>query len=323
MMTRRDLARLISHIENGEPQAEMLLQQLRPRAGKAHVVGLTGAPGAGKSTLVAALTKAIRVQHRTVAIISVDPSSPFSGGAILGDRIRMGELSGDPGVFIRSMASRGASGGIASTTADVCTALDAFGHHVVIIETVGAGQSEVEVARLAQTVVVVEAPGMGDDVQAIKAGIVEIADILVVNKADKPEAEQTANALQLALDLAQPSYGHHGVSALGSDAIPSAAALSPSDWRVPVLKTVAATGEGIAGVVEHIDAHRLWLAESGEGERRKLRRSREEVFSRLRELLMRRALKALHWSELEGMYRSVAAGELTAAEVAQMIADKR
>src|SRR5690348_11022798 len=189
---RRALARIVTLIENGDPDAREMLGQLHLHGGHAHVIGFTGSPGAGKSTLVAQLVRELRRRGARVGVVAVDPSSPFTGGAILGDRIRMQELAGDPNVFIRSMASRGSLGGLAASTRDVVRALDAGGFDTIIIETVGAGQAEVEIVRAAQTVVVVTAPGMGDDIQAIKAGILEIADVFVVNKADRPGADQTA-----------------------------------------------------------------------------------------------------------------------------------
>jgi LAO/AO transport system kinase len=311
---RRELARAITHIENGDPQAVALLDNARVRGGRAHIVGVTGAPGTGKSTLVMRMARALRMAERTVAILSVDPSSPFTGGAILGDRVRMRELSGDDGIFIRSMASRGATGGIASATSDAATMLDASGFDVVLIETVGAGQSEVEIARLTQTVVLVEAPGMGDDIQAIKAGILEIADVLVVNKGDRPDAEQTLAALRAALDIGADAAGHHGATTART---PTRAV--EAGWRVPVLKTSALHAEGIDALIEAIDAHRIWLGTSGEGRRRKLRRSREEVMLRLRELLMRRALGALDRDEFDALMHSVAAGGISAADAAARI----
>jgi LAO/AO transport system kinase len=200
---RRALARLITQIENGAASASEALAALFSHTGSAHLVGVTGAPGTGKSSLVNRLALALRKQERTVAILAVDPTSPFTGGAILGDRIRMRDLAGDPGVFIRSMASRGSLGGLAHASADVIKVLDAAGFGVVLVETVGAGQAEVDIARHTQTVIVVEAPGFGDDVQAIKAGILEIADVLVVNKADDPRARNTERALRMMLDLSQ------------------------------------------------------------------------------------------------------------------------
>jgi LAO/AO transport system kinase len=311
----RELARAITHIENGDQQADALLRNARARSGRAHLVGVTGAPGCGKSTLVMRIAKGLRARDRTAAILSVDPSSPFTGGAILGDRVRMRELSGDDGIFIRSMASRGASGGIASATSDAATMLDANGFDVVLIETVGAGQSEVEIARLTQSVLVVEAPGMGDDMQAIKAGILEIADLIVVNKSDRPDAEQTAAALRAALDIGDDAAGHHG---------PAGGARGPvrateAGWRVPVLKTSALLGEGIDPLIDALEAHSVWLSNSGEGRRRHLRRSREEVVLRLRETLMRRALNALERDEFAELMHSVADGGLSPADAAARI----
>src|SRR5512136_427352 len=198
---RRALARLISQVENDGSLAAQTLAAIFARTGRARVVGVTGSPGTGKSTLVSELAKAYRSAGQTVGIVAVDPTRPFTGGAILGDRIRMRDLSGDPGVFIRSMATRGSLGGLARTTADVISVLDASGWDQILVETVGAGQSEVDIARTAQSTLVIEAPGLGDDVQAIKAGILEIADILVVNKADRPGVENTARALRAMLDL--------------------------------------------------------------------------------------------------------------------------
>src|SRR5512139_3056363 len=193
---RRAIARQISGIENDRPEARQVLAELYPSTGRAYLIGLTGAPGTGKSTLVNELAKAYRRENKTVAIISVDPTSPFTGGAILGDRIRMYDLAGVPGVFVRSMATRGSLGGLARATADAAKVFDAAGFDIILIETVGVGQAEVEIASLAHSVVVVEAPGLGDEIQAIKAGILEIADVLVVNKCDLPGAEQTARALK-------------------------------------------------------------------------------------------------------------------------------
>src|SRR5512134_452436 len=212
---RLALARLLSQVENDSPEGRAALAELFPHTGKAHLIGVTGAPGTGKSSLVNQLALYFRKQdNKRVAIVAVDPSSPFTGGAILGDRVRMRDLAGDPGVFIRSMATRGTLGGLAASTASVALALDAAGFEIILIETVGAGQAEVDIARLAHTTLVVEAPGLGDDIQAIKAGILEIADILVVNKADRPGVENTEKALRSVLDLAHPpesERAHHGV----------------------------------------------------------------------------------------------------------------
>lgn len=230
---RRALARAITIAETGGAPARTLLAAVYAQTGRAHIVGVTGAPGAGKSTLVNALAQHWRTAGHTIGIVAVDPSSPFSGGAILGDRIRMQPLGGDPGVFVRSMANRGRLGGIARATSDAVTLLDAAGFERIIIETVGAGQSEVEVATAAHTVIVVEAPGMGDDVQAIKAGMLEIADILVVNKADRPDADATMRQLRSMLQLSGLRHG----------------------WRVPLLAAVAMRADGIAAIAEAAEKH--------------------------------------------------------------------
>src|SRR5258708_27887811 len=211
---------MVTLIENEAPAAQRYLAELHQHAGHAHIVGVTGAPGAGKSPLVTHLVRELRRRERKVGVVAIDPSSPFSGGALLGDRIRMMELAGDPQVFIRSMASRGSLGGLASSTRDVVRAMDAAGYDPIIIETVGTGQAEVEVMRAAQTVLVVCAPGMGDEIQAIKAGILEIADIFVVSKADKPGSDQTVAelAMLLSMDATRRQAGS-------------------ARWKVPILKT--------------------------------------------------------------------------------------
>jgi len=319
-LTRRDLARLITGIENGDAGALRTLRARYEQGGRAHIVGVTGAPGSGKSTLVAALTRLARSRGRTVAIVSVDPSSPFSGGAILGDRIRMRELFEDEGVFIRSMANRGAPGGIARATADVAAALDAAGYELIFIETVGAGQAEVEVARVADTVVVVEAPGLGDDIQAIKAGILEIADILVVNKADRDGAERTASALQAALDLSMPSAsatgGHHGAGSLRR-AVPGT---DDGGWRVPVLKTIATEGNGIEAVLDAIQRHRQHLAQ-GAGVQRRAQGMEHEVTTRLRDLLLQQALQQIAPARFRALVEACIARELHPDDAARALLD--
>lgn len=316
--SKRDLARLITGIENGDPNALRTLREWYRRAGCAHIVGVTGAPGSGKSTLVTALTRLARSRGQTVAIVSVDPSSPFTGGAILGDRIRMRELFEDDGVFIRSMANRGAPGGIARSTADIVAALDAAGYDLVFIETVGAGQAEVEVARVAETIVVVEAPGLGDDVQAIKAGILEIADILVVNKADREGAERTVSALQAALDLAIPSAvaaGHHGHGALRRVETP---ATDATGWRVPVLKTIATEGAGVEAVLDAIARHRQHL-DRGAGAQRRAQRLEHEVTIRLRDLLLKRAMQQIEPARYRALIEACVARELHPQDAAQAL----
>lgn len=261
---RLAIARAVTVVENESPTAQELLAALFPHTGRARLIGVTGAPGAGKSTLVTALALAFRRAGQTVAIVAVDPTSPFTGGALLGDRVRMRTLSGDPGVFVRSMATRGMLGGLSKTTGDVMTVLDAAGFDCILIETVGVGQAEVEIARVAHTTVVVEAPGFGDEVQAIKAGILEIADILVVNKADLPGVERTVQALEMMLALragAPPTVRHH------SRWLPVETPADPTPvdgWQIPLLKTSAATQEGIEALVEAIEAHGKWLDKSGE-----------------------------------------------------------
>ncbi len=258
---RRAIARLITIIENDGAEAQEALAELYPHTGRAHIVGVTGAPGTGKSTLVNELAKVYRQRNRTVGIIAVDPSSPFSGGALLGDRIRMRDLFGDPGIFIRSMATRGSLGGLARATADAVKVLDAAGYQTILVETVGAGQAEVDIAKAAHTTIVVEAPGLGDDIQAIKAGITEIADIFVVNKADREGADSTATALQMILDL-----NHHSH-------------LSPQSpgWRPPICKTIALHGEGVGAVVEAIEEHAAHLRESGNLQQRERERIEREL----------------------------------------------
>jgi LAO/AO transport system kinase len=247
----RAIARMLSRAESGAPEARAGLDLLYQRTGRAHVVGITGVPGSGKSTLVAKLAAQFRTSGRKVGIIAVDPSSPFTGGSILGDRIRMADLAGDPGVFVRSMATRGALGGLARGTLEAVDILDAAGYHVIIIETVGVGQDEVDVVRAAHTTVVVSAPGLGDDIQAIKAGVLEIADIHAVSKGDKPEADKTISDLK----------GMLGLGVALSDKV--------GQRRVPVIKTSSQKDLGITELVDAIDAHRTYLLESGEYEQRR------------------------------------------------------
>lgn len=285
---RLALARLVSRIEDNGAEARAALAALYPHTGRAHRIGVTGAPGTGKSTLVNEMAKAWRRQGQTVGIIAVDPTSPFSGGALLGDRIRMRDLAGDPGMFIRSMATRGSLGGLARATGDAVKVLDAAGFDIVLIETVGAGQSEVDIARTAHTVLVVEAPGFGDDVQAIKAGILEIADILVVNKADQPGAEHTARTLRAMLDLGQ----------------------ARRSWQPPILKTVATEGQGIADVVEAVTQHRAYLETSGELARQERERVTAELHHLLREALVARWLRQIPDGQVDAAIERILAREV-------------
>lgn len=244
---RRALARLLTAVENRSAVAEHAMRRLYPTAGRAHLVGITGPPGAGKSTLVAALIGEVRRAGRSVAVVAVDPSSPITGGALLGDRVRMQSYADDDGVFIRSMASRGHAGGLASTSAAAASLMDAAGFDLVLIETVGTGQSEVEVAAAADTTVVLEAPEMGDEVQAIKAGLLEVADLVVVNKGDKPGAQRTAAQLRAMLVATAPK---------ADPADRSEAAARPRPKRPEVLITTAATGEGVPELLVALDRHR-------------------------------------------------------------------
>lgn len=299
---RLALARLLTQVENLTPDGRAALAALFPHSGKAHLVGVTGAPGTGKSTLVNRLAIYFRGQGKRVAIVAVDPSSPFTGGAVLGDRVRMKDLSGDPGVFIRSMASRGSLGGLAQATAGVVQVFDAAGYEIILIETVGAGQGEVDVARLAHTTLVVEAPGLGDDIQAIKAGILEIADILVINKADRPGVESTEKALKSMLDLAHPAqrtYRHHGQ--VLSDWAPSSEAEKTNLWIPPVQKTVAADGKGISDLAEQIVKHAEYLRATGGWAARDQARLASELDTILRETLFDR----FHASEPKTRYNEI------------------
>lgn len=254
----RAVARLVSLVEDASPELREVAAALAPHTGHAQVLGLTGSPGVGKSTTTTALVRALRAAGKRVGVLAVDPSSPFSGGALLGDRVRMQDHAGDPGVYIRSMASRGHLGGLAWATPQALRVLDAAGCDVVLVETVGVGQSELEIASLADTTLVLVAPGMGDGIQAAKAGILEVADVLVVNKADRDGADSTVRDLRYMQSLG----GRHA---------------GPGAWRPPICRTVASRDEGIDRVLERIEEHRRWLAETGEGTRRRAERAAREI----------------------------------------------
>ena len=270
---RRELARLISLIENEDGDATEALIQLYKHTGKAHIIGVTGPPGSGKSSLVTKLTTEFRKRENTIGIVCVDPSSPFTGGALLGDRIRMQEHSLDNEVYVRSMGTRGHLGGLARATSDAVRAIDAFGKDIIFVETVGAGQSEVDVITVAQTVIVTDMPGSGDDIQAIKAGIMEIADIFVVNKMDLPGAERKVTEINAMLDI-DPSE---------------------KDWRPPVILTNSRSGEGVTELADKILEHLQFLKDSGQLEQKGLKRSRDEL-----QELMRYKLTRELYQKLEG-----------------------
>jgi len=264
----RALSRAISTVEDHTPQSTELLKALFPYSGNAVLLGLTGSPGAGKSTLVDQVARVYRKQGKTIGIVAVDPTSPFSGGAILGDRIRMSSHHADAGIFIRSMATRGSLGGLASTTADVATVLDASGRDIVMIETVGVGQDEIDIVRLADVTIVVLVPGMGDDVQTIKAGIMEIADIFVINKADRDGAERVEREIRAMQSLA----------------------MRHDDWTPPIVKTVASDGSGIEELVQAIEKYHSYLEQSDRARQRRIENWRVRIAEMLRDALFQRVL---------------------------------
>lgn len=284
----RALSRAITAVENRTPDAQPLLQALFPYTGQARIVGLTGAPGAGKSTLVDAVAREFRRRQQTVGIVAIDPTSPFTGGAILGDRIRMQSHVGDAGTFIRSMATRGSLGGLSSTTADVAAVLDAAGRDLVLIETVGVGQDEVDIVRLADVTVVVLTPGMGDDVQSIKAGIMEIADIFVINKADREGVERLDRELRAMQMISSRADG----------------------WTPPIVKTVAAVGTGVAELVEAIESYEQYLTNNALGRQRRVANWRARLREMLRDEVLRRIVaRAFSDEQVDEYAAQVARGE--------------
>jgi LAO/AO transport system kinase len=321
----RAAARLMRDLDDRLPEAESTLRALFPRTGRAYVIGLTGAPGAGKSSLTDRLISQYRRAGKSVGVVAVDPTSPFTGGAILGDRIRMQDHALDPGVFIRSMATRGHLGGLTRSTSDVVQVLDAMGKDVVIVETVGVGQDEIEIASFAHTVVVVAVPGLGDDVQAIKAGVLEIADVFAVNKADREGADRTVRDLQMMLELRHSASGraagdhdaaHHFAGAPGGPG-----ASGPGDsrrpgrdeepWEPPILRTVAVKDEGIGDLVSAIESHHSHLERTGEKRVREVARARAAFVAVLRERLLAGALERLEaeMGELDAVAARIAAHE--------------
>jgi LAO/AO transport system kinase len=292
---RRALARVLTRVEDGSPERlREVVGLLHRHTGRAKLVGITGSPGVGKSTLAGGLVTEWRARGRTVAVLAVDPTSPFSGGALLGDRVRMQDHVLDDGVFVRSMASRGHLGGLSWAAPQALAVLDAAGFDVVLVETVGVGQAEVEIASLADTTVVALAPGMGDAIQAAKAGILEIADLFCVNKADREGADRTVRELS-----EMQALGH-------------------GDWLAPIRKTVAATGEGIAELADEIDRHRAWLVDSGTLDRRRLERARRQVHDIALETVRRR-FTALRGDLLDDLARQVARRELDPFPAADLL----
>jgi LAO/AO transport system kinase len=265
----RAVARAISAIEDGTAESQELLQALFPHSGQAHVIGVTGSPGAGKSTLVDHLAREYRNQQKTVGIVAVDPTSPYTGGAILGDRIRMQAHHADTGIYIRSMATRGFLGGLARTTADVTTALDASGKDIVIVETVGVGQDEIDIVRLADVTIVILVPGMGDDVQSIKAGIMEIADIFVINKSDRDGADRVEKEIRAMQSLA----------------------MRQDNWTPPIVRTVASEGKGVAELAAAIAQYEQFLDKHGLRLKKKVANWRERLVEMLRESLLQRVMR--------------------------------
>jgi LAO/AO transport system kinase len=316
---RLALTRLLTQVENDSTEGRAALTELFPHTGKAHLIGVTGAPGTGKSSLVNQLALHFRKQEkRRVAVVAVDPSSPFTGGAVLGDRVRMRDLAGDPGVFIRSMASRGSLGGLAKATAGLVQVFDAAGYDTILIETVGAGQAEVDIARLAHTTLVIEAPGLGDDIQAIKAGILEIADILVVNKADRPGVENTLKALKNALELAHPVrhvFQHHGKL----EAVEAPEASVDNTWIPPIQRTVATEGTGVPELADEIARHREHLRQSGDWAARERSRLVSELDALLQETLVAHFRAGVSETRYEAVLEQVFQRELAPWEAVKIL----
>ncbi len=321
----RAAARLMRDLDDRLPSGRAALRDLFPRTGRAYVVGLTGPPGAGKSSLTDRLIGYHRAKGRTVGVVAVDPTSPFSGGAILGDRIRMQDHALDPGVFIRSLATRGHLGGLSRATSDVVQVMDAMGKDVVLVETVGVGQDEIEVAELAHTVIVVAVPGMGDDVQAIKAGVLEIADVFAVNKADREGTDRTVRDLQQMLELRRSLSSrpvldhdaHHQLRQIGSGD-----PHDPTFWEPPIVKTVAIKDVGVAALASAVEGHREHLERTGQRRLREVARARAAFLSVLRDRLVEEALDRLSQEEgrLDEIAERIAAREADPYALAEELA---
>ncbi|HVG63151.1 MAG TPA: methylmalonyl Co-A mutase-associated GTPase MeaB [Hyalangium sp.] len=296
----RAASRLMRNIDDGLESATADLRALFPRTGRAYIIGITGSPGAGKSTLTDRLIAKFRKQGKRVGVIAVDPTSPFTGGAILGDRIRMQEHATDPGVFIRSLATRGNLGGLSRATGDCIRVMDAMGQDIVLVETVGVGQDEIDIAQMAHTTVVVTVPGMGDDVQAIKAGILEVADIFAVNKSDLDGADRMVRELRMMLELrhavkapAMDHDAHHRMVRAKAEGRHVEEAEPPREWEPPILKVVAAKDQGVSELVEAVEQHRAFLDETGLRKEKERTRAATQFVALLRERLLRGALARL------------------------------
>ncbi|AEC51705.1 hypothetical protein PNA2_0789 [Pyrococcus sp. NA2] len=298
---RRAVAKLITLVENDEKKAQEVIRRIFPMTGNAHVVGITGPPGAGKSTLLDKLIKEARKEDLIVGVIAIDPTSPFTGGALLGDRIRMQRHSTDPGVFIRSMATRGSLGGLAKATNDAVKVLDAYGCDVIFVETVGVGQVEVDIVKTADTVVLVTIPGLGDDVQTIKAGLMEIADIFVINKADREGVDATYFDLTIALDLEKEKWEKLG-------------------WRPPIIETIATTGKGIKELWEKIKEHKRYLEESGRLEERRRKKIEEEIKTIIAGMVARRVESSI--GEFEGVINDVLKKKMDPYSAANLVIER-
>jgi LAO/AO transport system kinase len=294
---KRSIAKAITIAENSPEEAQSLIATIYPHTGKAHIIGLTGPGGAGKSTLIEKMVREYRRRGRTVGVIAVDPTSPYTGGAFLGDRIRMQELTTDNGVFIRSMATRNNPGGIAKATKDAVKILDASGKDVIIVETVGAGQSEVEIIKVAQTIIVIHAPGLGDEIQAIKAGMMEIADIFVVNKADRENADKTVMDIQAMLQLDNEEKA----------------------WTPPIIKTVALTGEGVPQLIEKIEEHWRYL-QKGALHKRSLEKAEAELVEAIKEKVTSSIIEKLKLEKrFEEILRRIVEREIDPASAAEKL----
>ena len=299
---KRAAARLITLVENDDEKAAEIVKKIYRHTGKAHIVGITGPPGSGKSTLLDKLIKAARAEGKIVGVIAIDPTSPFTGGALLGDRIRMQRHSTDPGVFIRSMATRGSLGGLAKATNDAIKVLDAFGCDVIFVETVGVGQIEVDIVKTADTVVLTTVPGLGDDIQAIKAGLTEIADIFVVNKADKEGADATVFELELMLDIEKEKW--------------------KDSWRPKILKTIAMTGRGVKELWEVIREHREYLLKTGKIAENKKFRAEEEVKTIVSSMIAKRIGRKMQEDELMFLIDKILSREIDPYSAAEVVLEK-